>query len=47
MDGEIYFNDLGELAEFLIAFRGSTAKFEVKQDITATKRWILKFLGGF
>jgi len=46
MNGTIKFNDLKELAEFLINFAGSTAKFEVMQDMT-TKRWILTFTGGY
>jgi len=45
MNGKIYFNDLNELAKFLIDFTGSTATFEVKQDGNA--RWVLTFLGGF
>ena len=46
MSGIIKFNDLNELAEFLKAFTGSTATFEVHQDMT-TKRYILEFTGGY
>lgn len=46
MNGTIYFNDLKELATFLKSFEGSTALFEVKQCID-TKRWLLKFTGGY
>ena len=46
MNGKIYFNDLKELAEFLKYFTGSTATFEVKQEMD-TKRWVLKFLEGY
>jgi hypothetical protein len=46
MNGVIKFNDLNQLADFLKAFTGSTAIFEVRQCET-TKRWILEFTGGY
>ena len=45
MYGQIFFNDLKELATFLKSFTGSTATFEVKQE-HPTMRWVLTFLGG-
>jgi len=46
MNGKIKFDELSDLAEFLKHFTGSSAIFEVRQDMT-TKRWILEFTGGF
>jgi hypothetical protein len=46
MNGRIKFFDLNQLAEFLKAFTGSTATFEVWQD-QVTKRWILEFSEGY
>jgi len=44
MNGKIYFDDLGQLAEFLKEFTGSTATFEVRPD---GRKWVVIFLGGF
>jgi len=44
MDGEIVFNSLAEVAEFLKAFCGCTAKFSVAKGASF---WVLKFDGGF
>ena len=46
MNGIIKFETLEQLSEFLKAFTGSTAMFEVRQDET-TKRWVLEFTGGY
>jgi hypothetical protein len=46
MNGKIIFWDLRDLADFLKAFTGSTAIFEVTQDQN-TKRWILQFNEGY
>lgn len=46
MNGKIKFFDLTQLAEFLKAFAGSTATFEVWQEQN-TGRWILEFQGGY
>lgn len=45
MNGRIKFWNLEQVAEFLKAFTGSTATFEVWQD-QQTKRWVLEFSGG-
>lgn len=45
MNGIIKFSDLNQLAEFLQAFVGSTAIFEVYQN--NDKDWVLRFTGGF
>ena len=44
MDGKIYFNKIEDLAEFLKAFTGSTAKFIVEER---NGQYVLTFLGGF
>jgi hypothetical protein len=44
MDGKIYFKSVEDLAKFLVAFTGSTAKFEVQER---NGEYILTFLGGF
>jgi hypothetical protein len=46
MNGRITFWELKDLAEFLKAFTGSTATFEVNQDQN-TKRWVLEFKEGY
>lgn len=44
MQGKIYFDTLMELSEFLSAFVGSTAIFEVRKN---HNQWVLEFMGGF
>jgi hypothetical protein len=44
MHGKIYFNNLGELADFLRSFSGNTSTFEVQYR---NNQWVLEFLGGF
>jgi hypothetical protein len=44
MDGKIYFDNLEQLGEFLKAFTGSTAKFEVQHR---NNQWVLEFYKGF
>lgn len=46
MNGRIKFFDLAQLADFLKAFTGSTATFEVWQEQN-TGRWILEFSDGY
>jgi hypothetical protein len=45
MNGTINFDTLTELADFLKAFTGSTAIFEVMKS--GSNRWKLVFLGGY
>lgn len=45
MNGKIHFYELEDLVEFLKAFTGCTATFEVKK--TGGSHWVLEFLGGF
>jgi hypothetical protein len=45
MYGTITFKSAESVAQFLIAFTGSTAKFEIHEQQNGT--WILEFTGGF
>jgi len=44
MSGQIYFDTVEQLAEFLKAFTGSTAIFKVKY---LDNCWVMEFQGGF